>query len=973
VSPKRHVNNVQRVKNSSSSTVLNSFLSCVYSNVDSFLNKRTEFCHIIELEQPDIVCLTEIVPKCFKFAVQRVELEIDGYDCFPKIERDNAERGVLIYVKKYLEAQEVLLAEQDKTKDNVWVEIQLKDRDRLLIGCVYRSPNNTEDKNDKLYDLIKAAIGRRTQVLLVGDFNHPEINWENETSPASDNHKATIFMESVVRENFLYQHIRNPTHYRAEQSPTLVDLVFTKEEGMIKEILHSAPIGKSHHQVLSFEYRTNTQNIGAKQEARFLYSRADYDGLRQKMREQNLCDRLQDKNVTEGWNLLCEAYNQALVKCVPKSKGTNKNQLKIKKKPLWMNEKALIKIKKKKAAFKRYMETKEGKDYLMYAKVRNQASTECKRAIKEYERSLAKKAQCNPKAFYAYANSKLKTKQGVADLTDGEGNTATNNKDKADTLNRFFCSVFTKENTQNMPTCEQRRVRSELRNIDFTRESILKRLQSLNPTKSPGSDGMHSRVLKELADELAEPLTMLFTKSLEEGVLPSSWKEANVTPIFKKGKKSDPGNYRPVSLTSIVCKVMESEIRDKIIGHLCQNELLSDCQHGFIPKRSCVTNLLATMDNWTESLDEGKPVDAVYLDFAKAFDSVPQLRLIRKIEAYGITGKVQKWIRHFLIGRQQRVAVNGSVSEWSPVTSGVPQGSVLGPVLFVIFINDLPDVLRSWCEMYADDTKVSTTVETDAAHQILQTDIDRLVEWADTWQLRFNASKCKVIHFGRNNPKHRYTMRLHHSENRTTLETSALEKDLGVQVDSDLKFSCHIEMQVTKANKILGLIRRSYQFLDEECMRMLFTALVRPHLEFANVAWSPRYQKDKILIEGVLRRATKLVPRLTSLPYEMRLERLKVPSMQYRRDRGDMIEVYKYAHHLYDVSSPLTFEESSRTRGHNQKLRKIRVNTGVRQNFFPLRVIDTWNKLPEDIVNAPTLNSFKNRIDQLWGGHMYQT
>ena len=432
------------------------------------------------------------------------------------------------------------------------------------------------------------------------------------------------------------------------------------------------------------------------------------------------------------------------------------------------------------------------------------------------------------------------------------------------------------------------------------------------------------------------------------------------------------GQYRPVSLTSIVCKVMESIIRDKIMKHLHLNDLLLECQNGFIPLRSCVTNLLEVINKWTEALDEGKPIDAVYLDFAKAFDSVPHQRLILKIDSYGITSKVQSWIRAFLTDRRQRVSISGSVSEWSPVTSGVPQESILGPVLFVIFINDLPDVLNSWCQMYADDTKVSTTVDSEKESQVLQKDIDRLVEWADRWQLHFNTAKCKVIHLGRNNPAHKYTMKMHNSEDRTVLEPAGTEKDLGVQVDAELKFSQHIEMLVAKANRILGLIRRSYQFLDGVSMKQLFTALVRPHLEFANVAWSPKYHKDKNLIEGVQRRATKLVPGLSTLPYAVRLERLGLPSLQYRRDRGDMIEVYKYTHGLYHTKSPLTMEQRTRTRGHSLKLKKIRVNTGIRQHFFAVRVTDRWNELPDVVVTATSLNCFKNRLDILWSRYMYQ-
>ena len=274
--------------------------------------------------------------------------------------------------------------------------------------------------------------------------------------------------------------------------------------------------------------------------------------------------------------------------------------------------------------------------------------------------------------------------------------------------------------------------------------------------------------------------------------------------------------------------------------------------------------------------------------------------------------------------------------------------------------------------MYADDTKVSSTVEIESNIQDLQKDIDRLVDWADKWQLRFNSDKCKVIHLGRNNPSHEYTMRLHHSHERKVLDTSKLEKDLGVLIDEELNFSKHIEAQVAKANRILGLIRRSYRFLDGESLRYMFTSLVRPHLEFANVVWSPRYQKDKNLIEGVLRRATKLVPGMTALPYEERLRKLNLPSMQYRRDRGDMIEVYKFTHDLYDARSPLTPENDTRTRGHMYKLKKLRVNKGIRQGFFPIRITDIWNGLPADIVNAPLLNSFKNRLDKYWNDRLYR-
>ena len=316
--------------------------------------------------------------------------------------------------------------------------------------------------------------------------------------------------------------------------------------------------------------------------------------------------------------------------------------------------------------------------------------------------------------------------------------------------------------------------------------------------------------------------------------------------------------------------------------------------------------------------------------------------------------------------------MQGSYSSWSSVTSGVPQGSVLGPILFVIYINDLPEGVLSWCSMYADDTKMSSPAETEANRIKLQKDLDNVVDWADRWQLKFHTGKCKVIHFGSKNVLQSYTMRKHHTEERVTLHSTISEKDLGVEVDNELKFSKHIETQVAKANRILGQIRRSFNFMDIETMRLLFTSLVRPHLEYANVVWAPRLQKDINLIEGVLRRATKIIPGMKDLDYNTRLKKANIPSMKHRRERGDMIEVYKFTHGLYNTPPPFTLDSGYKTRGHSLKIRKNRVNTSLRQGFFSERVVDDWNSLPEGVVSARTLNGFKSGLDSVWRERKYQ-
>ena len=253
-----------------------------------------------------------------------------------------------------------------------------------------------------------------------------------------------------------------------------------------------------------------------------------------------------------------------------------------------------------------------------------------------------------------------------------------------------------------------------LSSIHITSDIVFNKLSTLKSNKSPGPDGLHPLVLKEAAAQLCIPFSMLFRRSFDEGHLPDDWKTANIVPVFKKGVSSGPGNYRPISLTSIVCKVFESIVREDIIKHLTSNNLLSNSQHGFLPKRSCTTQLLTAMEHWTNEIQLGHPIDVLYFDFKKAFDKVPHERLLIKLKAHGITGKLLDWIRSFLQGRKQRVTFNGVKSSWGDVLSGVPQGSVLGPIFFVVYINDLPQVLTNHCLLFADDTKLYSCVTDDA-------------------------------------------------------------------------------------------------------------------------------------------------------------------------------------------------------------------------------------------------------------------
>ena len=464
-------------------------------------------------------------------------------------------------------------------------------------------------------------------------------------------------------------------------------------------------------------------------------------------------------------------------------------------------------IKKKHKLFKRYLDSRNGVHYKEYIEIRNQTTKLIKKAKKGQENKVAREAKENPKQFWKFINSKRKCQQGISALKMEDGTFTTSDKEKAEVLDDLFSSVFTHENMENVPKTIPGGASKGIfiPDIIITEEAVERKLKALDPCKSPGADNIHPRLLKELSKVLAKPLTLIFNKSLEEGKLPSEWKKANVTAIFKKGDKSQANNYRPVSLTSIVCKILESFIRDSIQDFFENLGLYSKCQHGFRKKKSCTTQLLEVMEDFSKLFDKNENFDVIYLDFKKAFDSVPHHRLVKKLEAYGIANNLLLWIEDFLSNRTQKVIVGGEESKSSKVVSGIPQGSVLGPTLFTIFINDLPECVSSICKIFADDTKVYNHAKNKDQ---LQADLDKIQEWSDTWQLPFNASKCKCLHFGKKNPEHTYYLK------DTPIGSCTEEKDLGVTFDNNLKFNEHICNVTNKANQIVGLIKRNFKYLD---------------------------------------------------------------------------------------------------------------------------------------------------------------
>lgn len=466
-------------------------------------------------------------------------------------------------------------------------------------------------------------------------------------------------------------------------------------------------------------------------------------------------------------------------------------------------------------------------------------------------------------------------------------------------------------------------------------------------------------------EALADPLCIIFNKSFNSGIIPQDWRNANITPIFKKGSKADPGNYRPISLTSIICKIMESIVKDRVVEHLERHYLINSSQHGFMKRKSCLTNLLEFFETVTKEFDKGSPFDIIYLDLAKAFDKVPHKQLIQKLEAYGISGQTLNWIENWLSDRKQRVVLNGDHSDWKKVLSGVPQGSVLGPLLFVIFIDDIDSAadLISIINKFADDTKLGQVILSDKDRETLQNCLNDICKWANDWGMTFNIGKCHVVHVGRTNPKYTYHM------NGMKLEVSEHERDLGVKIHCSLKPSKQCSEAAHRANTVLGQISRSFHYRDRFVFVNLYKQYVRPHLEYCAPAWAPWTVTDINCIEKVQERAVRMISGLRSKNYYERLKELNLQTLKDRRIRADMIQTFKIQKGIDNVPKTTWFSNINQTRVtrltyETENLQPVYARTDVRRNFFSVRSVNLWNKLPTELKHSDKIGNFKKNYDQ---------
>ena len=506
--------------------------------------------------------------------------------------------------------------------------------------------------------------------------------------------------------------------------------------------------------------------------------------------------------------------------------------------------------------------TNRQEDWDRFRSLRNETQKYCNTASASFlANRISQDSNTNRKTLYKFIKNSRTDNSGVATLTQ-DGKTLTSPKDKANALNQQFSSVFSPISDY-IPNLGQPKA-PKIKDIVISPSGVAKLLKEKNKTnKSSGPDNISSKFLNETAAELAPALSLLFQASLNQSTIPADWRHARVSPIYKSGKddRSKPANYRPISLTCLICKVMEHIVCSHLMGHLESNNILSELNHAFRKKRSCDTQLILTVNDLSSALDKGKQIDCVLLDFAKAFDKVSHRSLLAKLKNYGVDGLTLLWIQDFLHARTQVVVVDGEESGTAPVTSGVPQGTVLGPALFLVYINDLPDGLASQARLFADDCILYRVIDSDADTELLQSDLRKLESWEREWAMEFAPEKCQVLTITRKKKENvivkNYKIHDH------CLDRVEEAKYLGLILDKKLTFNPHINSICKKAHSTRQFLQRTLYHCDKRAKALAYTTFVRPVVEYASTVWDPHTRNNSQVkrLEAVQNKAVRFACR----------------------------------------------------------------------------------------------------------------
>ena len=773
------------------------------------ISKIHELNHLLSSKKPDIVIYNET---WLKGSIHDSEvIPTDTYKVF-RLDRSSYTHppdpnnirkyranggGVLIAIKHSLDIESKVIPVKCRA-EILGVELTDKNGKKSILSSLYRV-GTLGSENHSFVSQYLHTIRRRRRVhnlTLAGDLNLPRACWENSSSPLDIEQNFIDTFNDLS----LKQLVTVPTHIKGN----ILDYILTDKLDLVNDInvdnMHN-PCGSDHFPIF-FKLRLNAKRKKPCKRKIYNLKRADWAKLNTEISSKDWDLILRNRTATESWQIFKQNLFSACDRYIPKIVIADEFQ------PPWFDSEVFHLCRKKERLHKQWKETNRDEKYLKFSRARS-----------EYKNLVNSKMEANfedpfnrnviNKKFWSYVKSKSNSHR-IPEVVSYKDSIRSDPQGQCDIFNKFFNDQFTGESEYDIDIDYSN---DHLFQLNFDSSHIEELLKSLNPNKAQGADNIHGKILKHCSASLSKPLALIYATCYSTGCIPADWKMANVVPVHKKGSKAEVTNYRPISLTSIVMKIFERIIRDDLISRC--HHLIDSRQHGFMLEKSCTTQLVNFCDSLALSLNENIRTDVVYFDFQKAFDSVNHDIILNKLKhQYGIDGSLLRFFKCYLSDRYQRVVIGNKISDQCRVTSGVPQGSILGPTLFILFLNDITSDLSPGTNiaMYADDTKIWRNVSKQDDHWILQRDINSLENWASNNKMKFHPSKSHVLTVT-NAIVPCHDNDFVYAMGNTPINYTDLEKDLGVYIQGKLNWTQHCDKLYSRANQRLGLLKRTCHFI----------------------------------------------------------------------------------------------------------------------------------------------------------------
>lgn len=790
--------------------------------------------------------------------------------------------GVLVAVSNSIQSQEIL---HDSSLESLFISLPSH---KLILNCVYIPPAQPVSTYEEYCSSVEeiASFSPSSSLILAGDFNIPSYDINISERTANDRNKREL-LENLAEFYSLDQinHIRN-------FGRVTLDLVFSSikfvsvyiaEEHLVQADPHHPPLAFSLPVVgrpLPARYFTcpNLRKCNL-QDASDLLSTVDFSFIHDQC------------NIQESFRRTIALLGDICVNCSPlKRIGTSPF-------PKWFSRELINLVIQKKLAHKRYKQTFQPTDYAHFCQLRDACKGLSRTCYENYLNHVEGSIPHNPNSFWSFVRSSGES-PSVPSIVTLNGRPSKDQQERADMFSDFFSSVFSQPVVQS-PSFEFNSS-SSLAMVSFSETEVLSTIRRLDIKKGAGPDNIPPSFLQYCSGMLAQPLSNLFNLSIQHGRFPEILKMGHIIPILKSGNPTQVENYRPITILSAVGKLFEMLVLSRLKPFL--KPLISPSQHGFTSSKSTVTNLLVFEEYILAAMTSGRQVDVAFVDFAKAFDKVDHSILIAKLKAYGIHGTLLSWLSDYLLDRSLRVKLPGSFSREFRQISGVPQGSLLGPHLFIAFINDISSILSTESLLFADDVKIFKMISSQEDFALLQSNIYSVMDWCTTNNMKLNFSKCAVMTFGRLRDLRFFQYTL---DGRPINRVFTI-KDLGVTFSTDLSFNDHVQDLCKRANRMLGFINRSTRGMTRMAVfKTLYSSFVRQLLEYASPVWSP-YQLGLIEnLETIQRRFLRLMGIRQGLQYgdvplaELQAE-LRLPNLQLRREVADVLLLFKLVNGLLD-------------------------------------------------------------------------